>query len=170
MRAGRLGGAKDGAQVAGILNLIQGEEECRLATLTGNGKHLVDGSVLRPRHSRHDTLVMRRSGDSRELIARAIGDLDSRAFGEAEELLERGASALGENSDLLDAAALGAEQLQHRIAPEERSIRGLGRIHCAIVQVVPSRESLSVTLRATSSWRNRSASAKSRCLRACSRR
>ena len=166
----RLGGTKDGAEVAGILNLVQGEEKCGFATLTGNSKNIVYRSILRSGDSCHDTLVVRCSRDGRELIARAVRDLDPRALGQAEELLQRGPSPLGEDGDLFDPPALGAEQFQHRIAAKERSVRGLGRIHWAIVHVVPSRESLSVTLRATSSVRSRSASAKSRCLRACSRR
>src|SRR3970040_1867542 len=145
--------------------------EVRLAPLPGYVQQLIERSVRRARDPRTHTLMVWGAGDGRQLVAGPIGDLDTKAPGQAQELLERGAAALGKNGDLLHPTALGPQELEHGAAPAERDVLRFGRAHDPGVYVwPPTRESLSVTPSLTSSSRRRSASAKSRCLRACSRR
>src|SRR3970040_1215952 len=146
--------------------------EVRLAPLPGYVQQLIERSVRRARDPRTHTLMVWGAGDGRQLVAGPVGDLDAKAPGQAQELLERGAAALGKNGDLLNATTLGPQEIEHGGAPAERDVLGFGRAHEPSVHLVPppARESLSVTPSAASSSRSRSASAKSRCLRACSRR
>src|SRR6266545_3537249 len=167
VRARRLGRAQDGSQVAWILDLVQEQEEGRLPPLTWNSQELIQRGVARTRDPSDDALMVRATCDGRQLIAGPVRDLDTEAPGQAQQLLEGGAAALGENGDLLHSAALGPQELEHGVAPAEGGVLGFVRAHEPSVHVVaPSRESLSVTPSAVSSSRSRSASAKSRCLRA----
>src|SRR6266511_6388980 len=165
---GGLRRAQDGAKIARVLDLIQGQEKSRLASQGRDREQVLERSVAGPGDPGHHTLMVRGPGDGRELIARAEGDLHAPCLVEREELGQRRPAPLGQDGDLLHAPAPRAQQLEHRIAAEERSF--LVVHHDPSFHVVPSRVSSRVTPIAPNSSRRRSASAKSRRLRASWRR
>src|SRR5262249_12290232 len=117
VRSHYLCGSENRPKISRVLNLIK--EESGLSPLTGDGEDILERSILRFRHARHDTLMMWSARDGRELVSGAIRDLDPRFPRQPEQFLERGPAPLGQHGDLLHLTAAGAQQLQHRVAPEE---------------------------------------------------
>src|SRR5207247_10388204 len=69
-----------------------------------------------------DALVAVRTRDRRELLARAVGDLDSAAPRERHDFGER-TTRTGEHRDLVDAPPAAAEQLEDRVPPPDAILR-----------------------------------------------
>src|SRR5881396_1912488 len=118
MRSEGLGGSQDGPEVPGILNLIERQQEGRLAALAGDLEEGVQLEVLARRHARHDALMTVGTGDRRELLARAVGDLDADAARQRDHFRERPAPAR-EHRDLIDAPSAATEQLEDRVPPPD---------------------------------------------------
>ena len=138
-----LGCSEQSAQILGVLHLIQGQEESRLATLSGNRQEVLEGRILRLCHPRHDPLVVEATSDRGELLPRAVGDLHAAAFREGDQVLERRSPPRSKDEELLDAAPATPEQLQHGVPAVER--RAPPSVHGLSFQVVPSGPSSTIT-------------------------
>src|SRR5215470_1356175 len=172
--AGGLGRPEYRPQVPGVLDLIQREEERGLPPARRDSEQITERGIAGTGHPRHHPLVMGIPGDRGELVTSAVRDLDALSLGQPQQLVKRRAATLREDRDLLYPPAPRAQELQHRVAAEERAALLLGgprRIRAGLgplsghdwsFQVVPSRVSSRITPRRAISSRSRSASWKSR--------
>jgi hypothetical protein len=118
MGAERLGRPQEIPQVAGVLDLIQSQKQCRLAPAAWNGEEVVEGRVGPRGDPRHHPLVVGGPRQGREGGAGSAHAAHPGLAGQGDEGPEPG-GLLALDQDLVDAAGPAPEGLQHRVAPVE---------------------------------------------------
>jgi hypothetical protein len=113
--AGGFGAAGEGAEVVGVLDTVEGEEEGGLATGEGDGQELGQLDRLDRGHDGEDALVGAAAGLGVEQGAGDGLDLDPAAPRQVEELAEGRPAGTGGEQDPVHGAA-GAEGLDDRAA------------------------------------------------------
>jgi hypothetical protein len=113
--AGGFGAAGQGAEVVGVFDAVEGEEEGGLAAGQGDGEELGQVDGLDRGHHGEDALVGAAAGLGVDEGAGDGLDLDAAALGQVEEVAEGGPARAGGEQDPVNGAA-GAEGLDHRAA------------------------------------------------------
>jgi hypothetical protein len=105
MAAGGFGAAGQGAEVVGVLDAVEGEEERWLAPGEGEGQQLGQVDGLDGGHHGQDALVGAAAGLGVEERARHRLDLDPAASGQVEEVAKGGPADPGGEQDPVDGTA-----------------------------------------------------------------
>jgi hypothetical protein len=113
--AGGFGAAGQGAEVVGILDAVEGEEEGGLPAGQGNRQELGQADGLDRGHDGEDALMGAAAGLGLDQGAGDGLDLDPVLAGEVEEVAEGGPAGAGGDQDPVHGAA-GAEGLDDRAA------------------------------------------------------
>jgi hypothetical protein len=100
--------AEKGAEVVGVFDAVEGEEETGMA---GQRDEVFYGEKLALADEAEDSLVGVGFGEASELVAWLEGDTDIACAGEGDEGLELGVSTLPGNGDVVEAAGSGADGL-----------------------------------------------------------
>jgi hypothetical protein len=112
---GGFGAAGEGAEVVGVFDAVEGEEEGGLAAGQGDGQELSQVDGLDGGHDGQDALVGAAAGLGLDEGAGDGLDLDTAALGQVEEVAEGGPAGAGGEQDPVNGAA-GAEGLDDRAA------------------------------------------------------
>jgi hypothetical protein len=121
--AGGFGAAGEGAEVVGVLDAVEGEEEGGLATGQGDGEELGQVDGLDGSNDGEHALVGAAAGLGLDEGAGDGLDLDAAALGQVEEVAEGGPAGAGGEQDPVHGAA-GAEGLDHRAAALDQGPAG----------------------------------------------
>jgi hypothetical protein len=108
--AGGFGTAGEGAEVVGVFDAVEGEEEGGLSAGEGGGQELVEADGLDGGHDGEDALVGAATGFGVDQGAGDGLDLDAAALGQVEEVAEGGPAGAGGEQDPVHRAA-GAQGL-----------------------------------------------------------
>jgi hypothetical protein len=108
--AGGFGAAGEGAEVVGVFDAVEGEEEGGLPAGEGGGQELGQADGLDGGHDGQDALVGAAAGFGVDQGAGDGLDLDAAALGEVEEVAEGGSAGAGGEEDPVHGAA-GAQGL-----------------------------------------------------------
>jgi hypothetical protein len=105
-----VGGAEEGAEVVGIFDAVEGEEEAVLAVLFG-GEEVFDSEEFAFADDGEDALVGVGPGEAGELVAGFEGDADAGGAAELDEAFEAFVATLAGDADVIELAGAGADGL-----------------------------------------------------------
>ena len=108
---GSVGGAEEGAEVVGVFDAVEGEEEAVLAVLRFGGEEVFDGEELALADDGEDALMGVGAGEAGELVAGLDGDADFGGAAELDEAFEAFVAALAGYADVIELAGAGADGL-----------------------------------------------------------
>src|SRR5215211_2013897 len=123
--AGGFGAAGQGAEVVGVFDAVEGEEEGGLAARQGDGQELGQADGLDGGHDGEDALVGAAAGLGVDERAGDGLDLDTAALGQVQQVAEGGSAGAGGEQDPVDGAA-GAQGLDDRAAALDQGPAGAG--------------------------------------------
>lgn len=112
VNAGPVGGAEESAEVVGVFDTVECEEEAALMERL-SGEEVLDGEELAVAEEGDDTLVHVGLGEARKLFTGLEGDADAGRAGEGGELLELTVAALACDRDAVEPSGAGAKSLFH---------------------------------------------------------
>ncbi len=107
---GSVGGAEESAEVVGVFDAVEGEEEAVLAVGFGS-EEVFDGEELALADDGEDALVGVGAGEAGELVAGLDGDADFGGAAELDEAFEAFVAALAGYADVIELAGAGADGL-----------------------------------------------------------
>src|SRR5215218_6343122 len=123
--AGGFGAAGEGAEVVGVLDAVESEEEGGFAAGQGDGEELGQVDGLDGGHDGEDALVGAGAGLGLDQGAGDGLDLDAAAVGQVQQIAEGGPAGAGGEQDPVHGAA-GPEGLDHRAAALDQGAAGAG--------------------------------------------
>jgi hypothetical protein len=123
--AGGFGAAGEGAEVVGVFDAVEGEEEGGLAAGQGEGEELGQIDGLDGGHDGQHALVGAAAGLGLDERAGDGLDLDAAALGQVQQVAEGGPAGAGGEQDPVHGAA-GAEGLDDRAAALDQGPAGAG--------------------------------------------
>jgi hypothetical protein len=107
---GSVGGAEESAEVVGVFDAVECEEEAVLAVGFG-GEEVFDGEELALADDGEDSLMGVGAGEAGELVAGLDGDADFGGAAELDEAFEAVVAALAGYADVIELAGAGADGL-----------------------------------------------------------
>lgn len=105
-----VGGAEEGAEVVGVFDAVEGEEEAGAAVWRG-GKKIFDGKECPFAKIGDDALMRLGFGDAGELIAGLNRDANSGGAGERGDTVQLGIAALAGDGDAVETTGAGPDGL-----------------------------------------------------------
>ena len=116
--SGAIGSAQQCAEVMGVFNAIEREEEPMVAVCRGH-KKIFDGKEGPIAQKGHNSLMCIGFRGARELIARFAGDPNAGRTGQGGDLLEAGVTTLAGDRDAVKTAGTGANGLFDGVEAKE---------------------------------------------------